>query len=235
MTSPDRLYAEYFRAAFAQRIEDARCYVTWCGPEPQEILELGCGTGRVTQHLVDAGHAVCAVDRSVEMLAALRRSIENAELCVLEGDARSVRLDREFDSVLLPFNVLGCLDAREHVGDALRTARLHCRREGAVCFDVLVRQPWHVAGGRGVVPWMDLESVPAGARVEEVWRYDVEGQCLVTELLITSLAGGDTARLQTTFLLFDESELRAASAEAGLEVTSTIELGDSVFFRCAPR
>src|SRR5687767_3496046 len=33
------------------------------------ILELGCGAGRVTRHLVKLGHRVTAVDNSPEMLA----------------------------------------------------------------------------------------------------------------------------------------------------------------------
>lgn len=36
------------------------------------ILELGCGTGRVTHPLIELGHVVTAVDESPEMLARVR-------------------------------------------------------------------------------------------------------------------------------------------------------------------
>src|SRR4029079_15696758 len=41
-------------------------------PPPASLLELGCGTGRVTQQLVARGYSVVAVDESQEMLAHVR-------------------------------------------------------------------------------------------------------------------------------------------------------------------
>jgi SAM-dependent methyltransferase len=43
------------------------------------VLELGCGTGRLTRHLVDAGHRVLATDASPAMLERARRAVPDAE------------------------------------------------------------------------------------------------------------------------------------------------------------
>jgi SAM-dependent methyltransferase len=43
------------------------------------VLELGCGTGLLTRHLVDAGHRVLATDASPAMLARARRAVPGAE------------------------------------------------------------------------------------------------------------------------------------------------------------
>jgi SAM-dependent methyltransferase len=43
------------------------------------VLELGCGTGLLTRHLVDAGHRVLATDASPAMLARARRAVPDAE------------------------------------------------------------------------------------------------------------------------------------------------------------
>ena len=64
-------------------------------PPASEILELGCGTGRITRPLVALGHAVTAVDNSPEMLAYVR----GAETVL--ADIESLELGRRFPVVLL--------------------------------------------------------------------------------------------------------------------------------------
>lgn len=44
------------------------------------VLELGCGSGRLTRHLVDAGHRVLATDASPAMLDLARRSVPEADV-----------------------------------------------------------------------------------------------------------------------------------------------------------
>jgi SAM-dependent methyltransferase len=69
-------------------------------PPPATVLELGCGTGRITRQLVARGYVVTAVDESDEMLA----HVGGAEkVCArIEG----LDLERRFDAVLLASNLL---------------------------------------------------------------------------------------------------------------------------------
>ena len=59
------------------------------------ILELGCGTGRITHPLTGLGHPVVAVDESPEMLAHVRGA---ETVCARIED---LDLGRRFDAVLL--------------------------------------------------------------------------------------------------------------------------------------
>jgi SAM-dependent methyltransferase len=69
-------------------------------PPPASVLELGCGTGRITRQLVARGYAVTAVDESADMLAHVR---EAETVCArIEG----LDLRRRFDLVLLASNLL---------------------------------------------------------------------------------------------------------------------------------
>ena len=43
------------------------------------VLELGCGGGHLTRHLVTAGHRVIATDASASMLAIARANVAGAE------------------------------------------------------------------------------------------------------------------------------------------------------------
>ncbi len=59
------------------------------------ILDLGCGTGRITHELIRLGHPVTAVDFDERML----REIRGAETVL--SRIEDLRLRRTFDAVLL--------------------------------------------------------------------------------------------------------------------------------------
>jgi len=63
-------------------------------PAAASVLELGCGTGRITRQLVRLGYRVTAVDESAEMLAHVR----DAE--TVRAEIEGLRLGRRFDAAL---------------------------------------------------------------------------------------------------------------------------------------
>jgi SAM-dependent methyltransferase len=65
------------------------------------VLELGCGTGQVTQALIEAGADVVAVDALPEMLSGARRRAPEAVF--VEGDAIDADVGTDFDRVVLSF------------------------------------------------------------------------------------------------------------------------------------
>jgi SAM-dependent methyltransferase len=69
-------------------------------PAGSSILELGCGTGRMTRQLVARGFRVTGVDESAEMLAHVR---DAETVCARIED---LDLGRRFDAVLLASNLL---------------------------------------------------------------------------------------------------------------------------------
>jgi SAM-dependent methyltransferase len=75
---------------------DAVAWLT--GPAPLDVLDLGAGTGKLTEQLVAAGHRVSAVDPSEGMLAQLRARLPS--VTVAQGPAESVPLpDHAYDVV----------------------------------------------------------------------------------------------------------------------------------------
>lgn len=110
------------------------------------VLEVGCGTGQVTQRLAAAGAAVVALDALPEMLAAARKRAPGATF--LQGDVRNVELGGPYDAVVLSF-VLHNLDGPD------RRALLG-RLAGALA-----------SGGRiGILEW----ALPSGGLRAAVWR-----------------------------------------------------------------
>jgi len=85
-----------------------------------EVLELGCGTGRVTIPLVKSGVHLVGVDRSQPMLDRLRRRSTRAR--VLRGDIRSLPFKASrFAMVLAPYGILQSLVSESDLADALES------------------------------------------------------------------------------------------------------------------
>jgi SAM-dependent methyltransferase len=91
--APDGSPVEVFDQLPAQ---PAASYVLAAVPAGAEILELGCGAGRVTRALLAAGHHVVAVDESSAMLARVPSEAER-----VLADAATIALGRRFPAVLL--------------------------------------------------------------------------------------------------------------------------------------
>lgn len=89
-----------------QQYEQRHHYVTDYGaslldmldPKPgQRILDLGCGTGKLTNDIAERGAEVVGIDSSPEMIAQARRNYPALEFVVADGV--SFRSGRPFDAV----------------------------------------------------------------------------------------------------------------------------------------
>jgi len=68
--------------------------------EPQEgerILDLGCGTGHLTQQIADTGATAVGLDHSTEMVEAARKEYPDCEF--VHADAHDFTVDTPFDAV----------------------------------------------------------------------------------------------------------------------------------------
>jgi ubiquinone/menaquinone biosynthesis C-methylase UbiE len=120
------------------------------------VLELGCGTGRVTIPLLRAGCDVVGVDRSVEMLkrAAKRARVPNSESRIT---SRFVRADiralpfrpNTFAAVLAPYGILQSLTRPRDLVRTLSSIARVIRRGGTLAVDVVPDVPrWREYSGR---------------------------------------------------------------------------------------
>lgn len=96
------------------------------------ILELMAGTGRLTVPILEAGHAVTAVDFSPAMLDVLRRKLAARGLPVQvhQADICSFDLGRQFKQIWIPFQALPELTDPDDQRAALGRIHAHLADDG---------------------------------------------------------------------------------------------------------
>lgn len=106
------------------------------------VLELGCGTGRITMALAEIGKRVTGLDLSERMLerAARKRSALNKEererIHLVQSDMRKFDLGEKFRLIIIPFRPLQhLLETRDQI-DCLDRVRKHLKPGGRLILDV---------------------------------------------------------------------------------------------------
>src|SRR6516225_2586148 len=89
--------AVQYDAKHAFVYEKAKGLVDLLAPKAGErILDLGCGTGALTEEIASRGTEVLGVDRSEEMVSQARKKFPALTFELL--DARELRFNAEFDA-----------------------------------------------------------------------------------------------------------------------------------------
>lgn len=104
-----------------------------------EILELGCGTGRVTIPLLRRGYKVTAVDSSRNMIQRINQKTHSLpvreRLQIMHGDITNINLKKRYKLILMPYRVFQCFLTVVEQKKALLNVRRHLSANGLFIFD----------------------------------------------------------------------------------------------------
>lgn len=168
---------EFYEAFLGAGPSDLAFYQGLWAQAPGSVLDLACGTGRVSAALAAQGADVCGLDLSAPMLAAARERAPG--LRFVQGDLRSLDLGRRFDWVLLPYNGLQHLHGAAELGGFFTGLRRHLEPGGRFAFDVHLPQAALLA--RDPEEWFGVEGSPSyqgWSIAAERSRYDALTQVL---------------------------------------------------------
>ena len=168
-------------------------------PPGADVLDLGCGTGRVARGLIERGHAVVGVDQSAEMLA------HASGFETVHAPIANLDLERRFDAVLLASHLVNTPDDVERRA-ILATAARHVTGRG------LVLAEWHPP------EWFDTTTDGTGGTAGQV-RIELVDVHRAGDLLTATVRywAGDELWTQTfTTRRFDDEALHRELREAGL-------------------
>ncbi|QKD01432.1 class I SAM-dependent methyltransferase [Mesorhizobium loti] len=109
-------------------------YCVGFAEDARSVLDLGCGTGQLAAAL-SHGRSVTGVDPASPMLDVGRSRPGGDKVDWIEGDARTVRLGRRFDLVLLTGHAFQVFLTPEDQSAVLRTIAEHLAPDGLFIFD----------------------------------------------------------------------------------------------------
>lgn len=133
--------ARYYDAENEHMVEDLEMYAGLAEAHGGPVLDVGCGTGRVTFHLAEAGYAVTGVDFSAAMLErARRKAAGRADLKdmvhLIQGDAAQVDYPERYPLILLPYNTLMHFHTTDSQLRLLQRLAAHLAAGGVLAIDL---------------------------------------------------------------------------------------------------
>lgn len=190
------------------------------------VLDLGCGTGWLAAELAgEPGRTVFGVDPAGAMLDIARARPGGDRVTWIQGDGRSVRLDRRFDLIVLTGHAFQVFLTPEDRLAALRTIAAHLAPDGRFILDSRnpAREEWR--------EWTPAESM---RRVEhprfgaaEAWNdveHDPATGIVTYGTFYRILADGRVLSSRSRIAFPPREQLERLIAEAGLAVDTW--LGD---------
>ena len=122
--------------------QDVEYYLELAAEIGGPILELACGTGRVTIPLARAGYEVYGFDLSRPMLSVLQSKVNRLPMEISRrihlhrDDMASFDVKRRFPLVIAPFRSFQALTSEEQITGALASIRRHLASDGTAVVDL---------------------------------------------------------------------------------------------------
>jgi SAM-dependent methyltransferase len=147
----------------------------------EPVLELACGSGRLTIPLAREVVNITGIDLSEEMinLAQLKASQARLHLRFIQGDMRTFDLGEKFKLIFVPAQSLSHLHTRAEIQDCFACVQRHLADEGRFLIELfnssakmLAREPGH----RFSVDQYEDPKTGSQVFVTEEVRYDAASQ-----------------------------------------------------------
>jgi SAM-dependent methyltransferase len=198
-----------------------------CCTDAKNVLELGCGYGRVLDALLDTGAQLTGLEHDRELLERARARLPD-DVRLVEGDmtAFEVRgadgeLER-FDRIVIPHSAVYCLPDDSHCVACFRSARRHLAPHGRLVFDAYAADVFHRDEDprdhtdERLDPIVTVELEELCYDVFERRRWDRPGQRLDVTYEYIPRSGGDARQGQLFHRYLLQDQIEGLLAQAGL-------------------
>lgn len=137
-TVGDLIYDANFYDGMNTNLDDLQFYKRWL-PKNKDarILELCCGTGRLTIPIAKDGYNITGVDYTPSMLeqAKSKASAQGFNIEFIEADIRTLDLPEKYDLIFIPFNSIHHLYGNDDLFKAFTAVKNHLKNDGLFLLD----------------------------------------------------------------------------------------------------
>jgi SAM-dependent methyltransferase len=179
-----------------------------------KMLDIGCGTGQLTDHMRRAGYITVGLDRSTAMLRHRVAARSGDRGAVATADAAQLPLVGRFELITATFNVINHLPSKQTVSSLmLEVARL-LDPDGIFVFDINT--------ALGLEHTAKHVEIVAGDDEFMVWTRHFDGERLILDASGSFLEGETRHRYRERIakLVVRIDELERWCAQAGLPLPS---------------
>ena len=227
MPGPPRSYlndGEHYDACHAHRLDDVPFWQQ-AAAGCRTVLELGCGTGRITTPIAasgaEAGRRVIGIDSNPSMLDQARRKARAAGVDVqyVLGDMREFDLGRDdLELAILSFNTVGVLLTLEDALACLRCTRRHLAPTGRLVIDTFLPSPQRLLAEELKIDY----TLPDGEKIMITAHrsYNPAQQLRILDLVLRSSRGGPLETDRSEVHVYYPAELALLLTHAGFDVVA---------------
>ena len=190
-----QIAAKYYDLIHQAHTGDIELFVQMAQAAEGQILDIGCGSGRLVIPIAEAGQTVVGIDNSTDMFAvAQKRIVEDGvpaeHATLIEADVLTWQTEQRFGLIIIGMNTLMEF-SNQTVLDLLKAAAKLLAPGGQIVIDVI--QPFIMAslenadgelakdeplndGGRKLPMWSGWSADHTAQQVEIKWRIQDDGK-----------------------------------------------------------
>ena len=212
--------------------DDIPFYLAYAKQQQGEVLELGCGTGRVALALADEGFKITGLDLSQQMLDVFHAKLTNKpeltdKITLVHGNMADFSFDRRFGMVIAPFRAFQSLTNDQDVDNALACICRHLTDDGIFIANVFNPYPERMTEQAWCYPetiqWERFDEITGNYVVKKHWgdKIDTENRIIYPHFAFeVTYPNGQTERIVDDLSLkyYFTDQLRAVIEKAGMAI-----------------
>lgn len=216
----DRFNAEVDYRRWADFIE--KCFDRFLPSKPGLVLDLACGTGRMTHELARRGYDMIGVDGSADMLSeAYNRTVEGRSVLFLQQDMRSFELYGTVGAVTCCLDSLNYLLTPEDLEKCFASVNRYLDPNGLFLFDM--NTPFKFRNIYGNRDYVLEDQTTDGSRILCAWQNDYDKTTKLCDFYLSLFEESPDGRYcrseeHQTERCYTMDEIRSALEHAGLEL-----------------
>jgi 2-polyprenyl-3-methyl-5-hydroxy-6-metoxy-1,4-benzoquinol methylase len=222
---------KHYDQLFADGSEDFSFWISQAEKYGESVLELACGTGRITIFLAKAGFKVAGIDIADGMLDEAKEKSEKAEVEIewAKGDMRDFNLEKKFSLIILAANALCHLLSLDEFESCMSAAKNHLTTDGRFVIEVFVPKNELLINKPGErFPFSKYEDPDGRGRIVVTESYEYESDTQIKRIKTYHSIPGEDSEIEgeLNMRMYFPQELDALLKYNGFVIENKYGSGD---------